>query len=148
LSTSLGFQIRLALRPLWERKLHTVLAILAVPSLIALVHTLGINVLERTREIGMMRAVGATRQQVRRMILAESLLLATAGTALGTLASLWLGHVLVGAVNVGGFPVPYDLPYAGVLVTIAMGLLFGVIGALIPARHAARLDIVTALAYE
>jgi putative ABC transport system permease protein len=125
-----------------------VLAILAVPSLIALVNTLGINVLERTREIGMMRAVGATRKQVRRMILAESLLLTTAGTALGILAGLWLGYVLVGAINVGGFPVPYRFPYAGVLLTIAVGLLFGVIGALIPARHAARLDIVSALAYE
>jgi putative ABC transport system permease protein len=125
-----------------------VLAILAVPSLIALVNTLGINVLERTREIGMMRAVGATRKQVRRMILAESLLLTAAGTALGILAGVWLGYVLVGAINVGGFPVPYRFPYAGVLLTIAVGLLFGVIAALIPARHAARLDIVTALAYE
>jgi putative ABC transport system permease protein len=127
---------------------YVVLAILAVPSLIALVNTLGINVLERTREIGMMRAVGATRKQVRRMILAESLLLTAAGTAFGILGGLWLGYVLVGAINVGGFPVPYSFPYAGVLLTIAVGLLFGVIGALLPARHAARLDIVTALAYE
>jgi len=127
---------------------YVVLAVLAAPSLIALVNTLGINVLERTREIGMMRAVGATRKQVRRLILAESLLLAGAGTAFGLLAGLWLGYVLVGAINVGGFPVPYDFPLAGILLTIAVGLLFGVIGALIPARQAARLDIVAALAYE
>jgi putative ABC transport system permease protein len=127
---------------------YVVLAILAAPSLIALVNTLGINVLERTREIGVMRAVGATRRQVRRIILAESLLLTAAGTASGILGGLWLGYVLVGAINVGGFPVPYSFPYAGILLTIAVGLLFGVIGALIPARHAARLEIVTALAYE
>jgi putative ABC transport system permease protein len=127
---------------------YVVLAVLAVPSLIALVNTLGINVLERTREIGMMRAVGATRRQVRRLILAESLLLTATGTAFGLLAGLWLGYVLVGAINVGGFPVPYSFPLAGILVTIAVGLLFGVIGALIPARHAARLEIVAALAYE
>lgn len=127
---------------------YVVLAVLAVPSLIALVNTLGINVLERTREIGMLRAVGATRKQVRRLILAESLLLTATGTAFGLLAGLWLGYVLVGAINVGGFPVPYSFPLAGILLTIAVGLLFGVIGALIPARHAARLEIVAALAYE
>ncbi|MEJ2736777.1 MAG: FtsX-like permease family protein [Anaerolineae bacterium] len=127
---------------------YAVLAVLAVPSLLALVNTLGINVLERTREIGMMRAVGATRKQVRRLILAESLLLTATGMAFGLLAGLWLGYVLVGAINVGGFPVPYSFPLAGILATIAVGLLFGVIGALIPARHAARLDIVAALAYE
>jgi putative ABC transport system permease protein len=127
---------------------YVVLAVLAVPSLLALVNTLGINVLERTREIGMMRAVGATRKQVRRLILAESLLLTATGMAFGLLAGLWLGYVLVGAINVGGFPVPYSFPLSGILLTLAVGLLFGVIGALVPARHAARMDIVAALAYE
>jgi putative ABC transport system permease protein len=92
--------------------------------------------------------VGATRKQVRRLILAESLLLTATGMAFGLLAGLWLGYVLVGAINVGGFPVPYSFPLAGILVTLVVGLLFGVVGALIPARHAARLDIVAALAYE
>ncbi|HSJ55113.1 MAG TPA: FtsX-like permease family protein [Anaerolineae bacterium] len=128
--------------------LYVLVGLLAVPSLLALVNTLGINVLERTREIGVMRAVGATRRQVRRTILAESLLLTAAGTAFGILAGLWLGYILVGALNVGGFVVPYRFPYAGILVTVAVGLLFGVIGALIPARHAARLNVVSALAYE
>jgi len=124
------------------------MAALAVPSLIALVNTLGINVLERTREIGVLRAVGATRRQVKRMILAESLLLAAAGTAFGLLAGVWLGYILVGAMQVGGFALPYFFPYAGVLLTVAVGLLMGAVGALIPARQAARLEIVTALRYE
>lgn len=128
--------------------LYVVLGALAIPSLIALINTLGINVLERTREIGMMRAVGATRKQVRRMILVESLLLAMAGTAFGILSGIWLGYILVEAMNVSGFVVPYFFPVAGILTTIAVGLLFGVVGALIPARQAARLDVVTALAYE
>lgn len=128
--------------------LYVMLGFLAVPSLIALVNTLGINVLERTREIGVLRAVGATRRQVKRIILGESLLLAAAGTAFGILAGLWLGYVLVAAMNAIGFVMSYSFPYAGVLVTVAVGLLFGVLGALIPARQAARLDIVTALAYE
>jgi putative ABC transport system permease protein len=128
--------------------LYVLLIALTFPSLIALVNTLAINVIERTREIGVIRAVGGTQRQVQRMILAESLLLAAAGTAFGILAGLWLGYVLVGALKVGGFVLPYYFPYAGILVTIAIGLLFGVLASLIPARQAARLNIVTALHYE
>ncbi|MCL5292399.1 MAG: ABC transporter permease [Actinobacteria bacterium] len=122
--------------------------VLAVPSLIALVNTLAINVLERTREIGMMRAVGATRRQVRRIILGESLLLAATGTAFGILAGLWLGYIMVAALGTTGFTMPYYFPYLGILLTIAVGLLFGVLGSLIPARQAAKLNIVNALHYE
>ena len=121
--------------------------LLAFPSLIALVNTLGINVIERTREIGVLRSAGATRRQVGRIILAESLLLAAVGTAYGILAGLWLGYVLVGAmaslVNYA-----YSFPYVGVLAGVAVGLLFGVVAAWLPARSAARLNVVTALQYE
>ncbi len=121
---------------------------LAIPSLIALANTLGINVLERTREIGMLRAVGATRRQVRRIIVAESLLLAMMGTALGIFAGLWLGYVLTGALGAFGLMLEFVFPWMGVVVTVATGLLFGVLAALIPARQAANLDIVAALQYE
>lgn len=127
---------------------YLLMLVLAIPSLVALVNTLGINVLERTREIGMLRAVGATRNQVRRMIVAESLLLSMAGIAFGILSGLWMGYIIVAAVRVNGFVGPYFFPYAGILLTIAVGLLIGVVAALIPARHAARLNIVTALQYE
>ena len=96
----------------------------------------------------MMRAVGATRRQVRRMIVAESLLLSAMGVAFGILAGLWMGYVLVGAMSFTGLPLAYFFPYAGILIAIAVGLLLGVLAALLPARHAARLDIVAALAYE
>jgi ABC-type antimicrobial peptide transport system permease subunit len=114
----------------------------------ALTNTLAINVIERTREIGMLRAVGSTRQQIRRMIQAESLLLAALGTACGILAGLWLSYVLVQALNASGFMLDYYFPYAGILGAIAVGLLFGVLAATIPARQAARMDIVAALRYE
>ncbi|MCZ7573734.1 MAG: FtsX-like permease family protein [Ardenticatenaceae bacterium] len=128
--------------------IYIVLVILAVPALLALINTLAINVLERTREIGTLRAVGATRRQVRRMITAESLLLAATGTVFGLLAGLWLGYILVGAMNLVGLTFPFSFSYAGLLLAIAVGLGFGIIGSLIPARQAARLDIVRALAYE
>ncbi len=122
--------------------------LLALPSLIALVNTLGINVIERTREIGVLRAVGATRPQVGRIILAESLLLAGAGTAFGVLAGLWLGYVMVAAIQTVGFDFPWYFPWGGILAALAVGVLFGVIAAFVPARQAARLNVVKALQYE
>jgi putative ABC transport system permease protein len=122
--------------------------VLAFPSLIALLNTLAIGVIERTREIGILRAVGATQRQVRRTVLSEALLLAAVGTAFGLLAGLYLGYVMVLGMGVAGFPVSYSFPLAGLLAAIAIGLLFGVVAALLPARQAARLEIVRALRYE
>ena len=128
--------------------IYIFLIMLAIPSLIALINTLAINVLERTREIGTMRAVGATRKQVRRMITAESLLLTAMGTVFGIVAGLWLGYVLVGAMNLVGLVFPFSFSYLSILMAIVVGIGFGIIGALIPARQAAQMDIVRALAYE
>ncbi len=127
--------------------LYFMLAFLALPSLIAMLNTLAISVIERRREIGMLRAVGATRQQVRRMITAEALLLAGVGTAFGILAGLYLGYVIVAAMA-AYFPVSYSFPLGGVLAGIAIGLIFGALAAYIPARQASRLQVVEALRYE
>ncbi|MFZ0545586.1 MAG: FtsX-like permease family protein [Candidatus Promineifilaceae bacterium] len=128
--------------------IYIFLIILAVPSLIALINTLAINVLERTREIGTLRAVGATRRQVRRMITAESLLLTAMGAVFGIIAGLWLGYVLVGAMNLVGLVFPFSFSYISILMAVVVAIGFGIIGALIPARQAAQMDIVKALAYE
>jgi putative ABC transport system permease protein len=122
-------------------------AILAFPSLIAMLNTLTIGVLERTREIGMIRAVGGTRRQVRNMIVVEALLLAAIGTAFGIISGLYLGYALVKGIQVV-FPMGYYFPFAGILAAVVIGLLFGAIAAIIPARQAARLEIVQALRYE
>ena len=121
--------------------MYFVISLLAIPSLLALANTLGINVLERTRELGVLRAVGATRRQVQRMILAESLILTAMGAALGILAGIWLGYVLVRAEAAIGLPVPYYFPYGGILTAIALVLLFGVLAAWLPARRATRLKV-------
>lgn len=128
--------------------MYLVISLLAIPSLLALANTLGINVLERTREFGMLRAVGAARRQVRRIVLAESLILVSMGAAFGILGGIWLGYVLVQAQNAIGLPVPYYFPFGGILTAVALALLFGVLAAWLPARRAARLDVVRALAYE
>jgi putative ABC transport system permease protein len=128
---------------------YTLIGALALPSLLALMNTLAISVLARTREIGMLRAVGSTRRQVRRMVMAESLLLSLIGTALGVVAGVWLGYALVVATNTAvGYNVPYIFPWQGILLTIFVGVTFGVIAALIPSRSAARLNVVDALHFE
>lgn len=121
---------------------------LAVPSLIAMINTLAIGVIERTREIGMLRAVGATRVQVRTIIVAEALILSAIGTALGLLSGLYLGYLAVETIAMLGFPMEYIFPASGVLIAIGAGIIFGVIAAIIPAQQAAKLEIVQALRYE
>ena len=78
----------------------------------------------------------------------EALLLAVLGIAFGLLAGLYLGYVFVMGLSVGGFPVEYVFPYYGILAAIAVGLIFAVLAAMLPARQAARMDIIRALRYE
>ena len=112
-----------------------------------MVNTLTISVLERTREIGMIRAMGGTRKQVRRIVVAEALLLAVVGTAFGVLSGMYLGYVIVNALAMI-FPMTYSFPLGGILAGIAIGLIFGALAAVIPARQAAKLQVVEALRYE
>lgn len=121
---------------------------LTIPSLIAMINTLAISVIERTREIGMLRAVGSTQKQIRRIILAEALLLALAGTVFGLLAGLYLNYTLVSAFRMAGFPVDFFFPWVGLIYATLVGVLFGALAAIIPARQASRLEIVSALQYE
>ncbi len=127
--------------------MYVMFLVLAIPSLIAMVNTLTISVIERTREIGMLRAVGGTRKQVRTMIIAEALLLSAIGTAFGILGGLYLGYVIVVAMK-SIFPLGFIFPVSGILIGVAIGLLFGVFAAFIPAKQAAGMNVVEALRYE
>jgi putative ABC transport system permease protein len=121
---------------------------LAVPSLIAMVNTLAIGVIERTREIGMLRAIGATQSQVRTVILSEALILSGIGTVFGILTGIYLGYLAVQAIGAAGFPTEYAFPFAGILLAIAAGIAFGLLAAIIPSRQATKLQVVEALRYE
>ncbi|MCJ7696298.1 MAG: FtsX-like permease family protein [Anaerolineaceae bacterium] len=127
--------------------MYFMLAFLAVPSLIAMVNTLAISVIERKREIGMLRALGATRKQVSRMITVEALLLSSVGTLFGIIAGVYLGYMLVKALAVM-FPVVYVFPFIGIFIAILVGITFGALAAIIPARQASRLQVIEALRYE
>jgi putative ABC transport system permease protein len=120
---------------------------LAFPSLIAMLNTLAIGVIERTREIGIIRAVGATRGQIGAMVTAEALLLAAVGTLFGLAAGSYLGYAFIYAMRFI-FPVSYRFPALWIAVAAGFGMLAGALAAVIPARQASRMDIIRALRYE
>ncbi len=128
--------------------MYILVLFLAIPSVIGMVNTLAIGVIERTREIGMLRAVGATRNQIRRIVVAEALILSALGTVFGVIAGLYLGYVGMTTFETLGYPMEYVFPTTGVIIALVAGLLFGVLAAIIPARQASRLEVVQALRYE
>jgi putative ABC transport system permease protein len=104
-------------------------------------------VFERTRELGLLRAVGASRAQVRSSVRWESIITAVLGTAQGILVGILLGYAVIVALRDEGLRT-FTLPWT-LLVFILLGaILAGVIAAWLPARRAARLNVLRAIAYE
>ena len=126
----------------------SILAIAVVVSILGVVNTLAMSVLERTREIGVLRALGSSRWQVRLTMLDESLLItvagAIAGIALGALiAVVWisgLGSLLPG--------ISFHAPLGSIAAIVVAAVLLGTLASVLPARRAARLKPVEALSYE
>jgi putative ABC transport system permease protein len=124
--------------------LYVLLALSVVVSLFGIVNTLVLTVFERTREIGMLRAVGMTRRQIRRMIRNESVITASIGAVLGMLLGIALGALLVARVDF----IDFTLPVGQLIVFALAAILVGVLAAIFPARRAARLNVLEALQYE
>ena len=124
--------------------LYVLLALSVVVSLFGIVNTLILTVFERTRELGMLRAVGMTRRQVRRMIRHESVITALIGGALGIALGLVLGALLAARVEF----IVFTLPVTQLIVFAVATIIVGIVAAIFPARRAARLNILEALQYE
>ncbi len=117
-------------------------------SLFGIVNTLSMSVIERTREIGVLRALGSTRWQIRRTIADESLVIAMIGAAMGIVIGTGLGWALLKGLAFGIPGVSYQPPVATMIGVAVASVVLGLIAAIVPARRAARLDVVEALSYE
>ena len=125
---------------------YVLLALSVVVSLFGMVNALALSVFERTRELGMLRAIGLTRRQTRRMIRHESVIVALIGAALGLPLGVLLAAVITKALD--SLDVTFSLPLAMILVFAVVAMLAGVLAAILPARRASRLNVLRALQYE
>jgi putative ABC transport system permease protein len=120
------------------------LALSVIVSLFGIVNTLVLTIFERTRELGMLRAVGMTRWQVRTMIALESVVTALIGAVIGIALGVVLAVLLI--VRVDFLVVSW--PVTSLLIFALVAILAGIVAAIFPAQRAARLNVLEALQYE
>ena len=126
--------------------LYALLALAVIVSLVGIINTLVLTVFERTREIGMLRAVGMTRRQVRMMIRYESIVTALMGAALGLVVGVFLAALVTHALSSSG--IVFAVPWIQLVYFVIAAILVGILAAVIPARRASRLNVLQALQYE
>jgi putative ABC transport system permease protein len=116
-------------------------------SVLGVINTLVLSVLERTRELGMLRAIGLRRGQTMRMVTVESVVISLFGTLLGLAVGTGLGVAVVRALKEQGIT-ELALPWGLMVLYLVAALVIGVVAAVIPAIWAARLNVLNAIAYE
>ena len=116
-------------------------------AVLGIVNTLMLSVFERTREIGLLRAVGMTRRQTRRMIRWEAIIIAVFGGVLGILVGTLLGFIAVQAMP-ESFITDFGIPVGNFVFILIMCIVAGVLAAILPARRAARLNVLDAIAHS
>jgi putative ABC transport system permease protein len=123
------------------------LALAVIIALLGIANTLALSIFERTRELGLLRAVGMTRAQLRSTVRWEAVIIALFGTFLGLAIGLFFGWALVEALKSQGFTT-LTVPPGQILTVVVVAALAGVVAAILPGRRAARLDVLRAIASE
>ena len=127
--------------------IFVLLALSLVIALIGIANTLALSVFERTREIGLLRAVGMTRRQLRRAIRWEAVIIAIFGAILGLILGVIFGVAAVVAIP-DSFINTVSIPYGSLIVYLVIAGLAGIVAAILPARRAARLNVLDAISHE
>ena len=126
--------------------LYILLALSVIVSIFGMVNTLVLSVFERTRELGMLRAVGMTRRQARRMVRHESVITALIGAALGLPLGIFLAALVTRAL--GEFDIRFSVPVGQLVFFAVIAVIVGIAAAIVPARRAGKLNVLRALQYE
>ncbi|HEX4732285.1 MAG TPA: FtsX-like permease family protein, partial [Solirubrobacterales bacterium] len=125
---------------------YVLLGLAVFISLIGVINTLGLSIYERTRELGMLRAIGMSRRQVRTMIRYEAVITALIGAILGIVLGVVFAALIAQPLKSEGFTLTY--PVGTLIGILVLAALIGVVAAIIPARRASRLDVLESLQYE
>lgn len=138
----------------WENQIEmmvglfsALLGLAIVIGLLGIANTLALSVVERTREIGLLRAVGLGRRQLRRLVRQEAFIVSVFGAILGIVVGTGLGIAIVASLRDQGLSV-IAIPFGSLLVWLLVSAAGGIIASLLPARKAARMDILEAIAYQ
>jgi putative ABC transport system permease protein len=127
--------------------INALLGLAVLIALIGIINTLALSVLERTRELGLLRAVGMSRRQIRSMVRWESVIIALLGGVLGLAVGIFFGWILVTALKDEGITA-LAFPGGQLLLFLVLAGIAGVVAAIGPARRAARLNVLDAIAHQ
>jgi putative ABC transport system permease protein len=127
--------------------IYALLGLAIVIAILGIVNTLALSVIERTREIGLLRAIGLDRKQLRRTIRLEAVLISVYGAILGTSLGLVFGAVLINSLADEGLGT-LVIPWGQIIAFVFSAAVVGVLAAVWPARRAAKLDVLEAIASE